>query len=188
MMREIIRCYLAPHVVPTLGYSSYEAWRGLPEVAAEPGRRATDNPVIVGFLSQAATVRVALEASIARALKEHQDIIVDGVHVLPSLMDLDEVREKAVLVSVTLAVTTLNRLCRQLSRRSREQPNRDSTENQQHVEAIWDIQTYMLDQAERNEIPVIVNWSPDETMRLILEQVMDRIVERFPADPDALNG
>ncbi len=188
MMREIIRCYLAPHVVPTLGYSSYDAWRGLPEVAVESGRRATDNPVISGFLSQAATVRVALEATIARALKEHQDIIVDGVHVLPSLMDLDEVREKAVLVPVILAVTTLNRLCRQLSRRSREQPNRDSTAQQEHVEAIWDIQTYMLDQAERNEIPVVVNWSPDETVRLILEQVMDRIAERFPADPDVLNG
>ncbi len=188
MMREIIRCYLAPHVVPTLGYSSYEAWRGLPEMDLQSGRRVTDNPVISGFLSQAATVRVALEATIARALKEHQDIIVDGVHVLPSQMDLDEVREKAVVVSVTLAVTTLKRLGRQLQRRSREQPNRDSTGHQENLEAIWDIQTFMLDQAERSDTPVIVNWNSDETVRLTLEEVMDRITDRFHPDPDVLNG
>ncbi len=186
MMREIIRCYLAPHVVPTLGYSSYEAWRGLPEVELPSGRRSTDNPVIAGFLSQAATVRVALEATIARALKEHQDIIVDGVHVLPSRMDLQEAREKAVVVTVTLAVTTLKRLGRQLHRRSREQPNRDAPVHTKNLEAIWDIQSFMLDQAESSETPVIVNWNPDETARMILEVVMDRIGKRFPADPGAL--
>jgi 2-phosphoglycerate kinase len=187
MMREIIRCYLASHVVPTLSYSSFEAWRGLPEVDLQSKRRVTDNPVIAGFLSQAGTVRVALEATIARALKEHQDIIVDGVHVLPSQMDLDEVREKAVLVPIVLAVTTVKRLGRQLRRRSREQPNRDSSRQQEDLDAIWDIQTYMLDQAERSNTPVIVNWNPDETVRLILEEVMNRISERFPATPSLLD-
>lgn len=188
MMREIIRSYLAPHVVPTLGYSSFDAWRGLPEVDLQTGRRITDNPVIAGFLSQTGTVQVALEATIARALKEHQDIIVDGVHVLPSHLDLTEAREKAVVVAATLAVTTVKRLGRQLQRRSREQPNRDSSSHQENLQAIWDIQAFMLDQAERSDTPVIVNSNPDETAQLILEEVMDRIGERFPADVSALDA
>lgn len=188
MMREIIRCYLAPHVVPALGYSSFEAWRGLPDVELESGRRQTDNPVIAGFLSQAATVRVALEATIDRALKEHRDIIVDGVHVLPSQMNLDEAREHAVVVPVVVAVTTIEKLGQRLRGRSREQPNRNSSRDKEDLEAIWDIQTFMLDQAQRSNVPVFINWNPDETAHQVLEEVMNRISERFPADPAKLQA
>jgi 2-phosphoglycerate kinase len=152
----------------------------------QSGKKATNNTVIAGFLSQAELVRVALEATIARALKEHQDIIVNGVHVLPSHLNLEEARKTAVVVQVTLAVTTLKRLGRQLQRRSREQPNRDSSRHRENLQAIWDIQTFMLDKAELSKTPVIVNWNPDETVRLILEQVMEEITRRFPPDPDAL--
>jgi 2-phosphoglycerate kinase len=186
-MREIIRSYLAPHVVPALGYSSFDAWRGVPDSELQSGRRFTDNPVIAGFLSQAGTVQVAIEATIDRALKEHQDIIVDGVHVLPSHMDLEAVREKAVVVPVVLAVTTIERLARQLHRRSEEQTNRDTSRHQENLQAIWDIQAFMLDQAERSDTPVIVNWNPDETVHRVLEEVMKRIGERFPADPSTFD-
>ncbi len=187
IMREIIRCYLAPHVVPALGFSSFEAWRGLPDAGSQPGRRFTDNPVIAGFLAQASTVQVAVEATIDRALKEQQDIIVDGVHVLPSQLDLEETRKKAVVVPVILAVTTMERLGRQLHNRGREQPDRDSSRHQQNLEAIWDIQTYMLDRAERSDTAVIVNWNADEAVLQVLEEVMKRIGERFPADPAMLD-
>ncbi|MCP5008376.1 MAG: hypothetical protein GY942_00185, partial [Aestuariibacter sp.] len=56
MMREIIKCYLAPHVVPTLGYSSFEAWRGLPAVENSDRKRQTDNPTINGYLAQFSNV------------------------------------------------------------------------------------------------------------------------------------
>ena len=53
MMREIIRCYLVPHVAPTLGYSSFDAWRGLPQV--EGSAASAQDPVIAGFLAQFGT-------------------------------------------------------------------------------------------------------------------------------------
>lgn len=188
MMREIIRCYLAPHIAPALGYSSFEAWRGLPDVELQAGLQQTGNPVIAGFLSQAGTVRVALEATIDRALQEHQDIIIDGVHVLPSQMNLDEARKQAVVVPVVLAVTTIEKLGHRLRGRSREQPNRDSSRHQENLQAIWDIQAFMLDQAQRSDVPVFINWNPDETAHQVLEEVMTRISERFPADPTTLQS
>jgi len=186
MMREIIRCYLAPHVVPTLGYSSVEAWRGLPKVEPMMGGMVTENPVVAGFLSQFGTVKVALEATIARAVKERVDLIVEGVHVLPGSLDLEEARKKAVVVPVMLAVTNAERLALQLKRRSREQPERGDKERRSHLEAIWNLQGYMLDQAERNGVPVIANWRVGETVHRILEEVMTHIGERFPAVPDVL--
>ncbi len=187
MMREIIRCYLAPKVVPTLGYSSFEAWRGLPTTEKRSGAQpGTDNPVIAGFLSQAAAVRIAVEASIARALKEHQDIIIEGVHLMPWQMDLKKIAQHAVVVPVMLAVTTSDQLGGPLQRRGREQPNRRSRRYRENLQAIWDIQTFMLDQAEKHTTSVIVNWHPDETARALLVQVMTQIGERFPPDPATL--
>ena len=142
--------------------------------------------VIAGFLSQFGTVKVALEATIARAVKERVDLVVDGVHVLPGKLDLSEAQKKAVVVPIMLAVTNAERLAHQLRRRGREQPERGDSRRRKHLEAIWNLQSYMLDQAEKDAIPVIANWRVRETVRRILEEVMARICERFPADPSAL--
>lgn len=188
MMREIIRCYLVPHVAPTLGYSSFDAWQGLPEIAHMPRQTMTDNPVVSGFLAQFGTVKVALEATIQRAVKERDDLIVDGVHVLPTLLDLSAVREKAVVVPLVLAVTTIGRLGDQLKRRSREEPDRDSNRHRESLEGIWDLQGFMVDQAEKAGIAVIGNWDLEETVEQVIDEVMWQIVQRFPPDPAVLGG
>ena len=184
LMREIIRCYLVPHVAPTLGYSSFDAWRGLPRV--EGSGKGSQDPVIAGFLAQFGTVRVALEATIARAVKERTDLIVDGVHVLPTHLDLTEIREKAVVVPLILAVSTRARLDEQFQRRSREAPDRDSVRHREMLSEIWTLQNFMVDQAEKADIPVIVNWELDETINQVMDEVMRHIVARFPPDQEAL--
>ena len=174
MMREIIRSYLAPHVVPTLGYSSFDAWRGLPGTKVRDGHRKTDSPVIAGFLAQFSNVKSALEATIARALKERQDMIIDGVHVLPMELDLAKAREEAVVVSVMLAVTTRQQLTNQLSWRSREQPDRGSDRYLEKLDAIWELQSFLLNLADQAHIPVIANWTIEDTVREVLLEVNRR--------------
>jgi 2-phosphoglycerate kinase len=186
MMREIIRCYLVPHVAPTLGFSSFDAWQGLPEIEPVPRQIMTDNPVVSGFLAQFGTVKVALEATVQRAVKERSDLIIDGVHVLPTRLNLDVVRDKAVVVPLMLAVTTIGRLDDQLKRRSREEPDRDSKRHRESLEGIWDLQGFMVDQAEKAGIPVIGNWDLDETVDQVIDEVMRRITQRFPPDPAVL--
>jgi 2-phosphoglycerate kinase len=186
MMREIIRSYLAPHVVPTLGFSSFEAWRGLPGIDALDGQRKTDNPVIAGFLAQQSNVRAALEATIARALQERLDTIVEGVHVLPMELGLDEARATAVVASVTLAVTTRQQLANQLSWRSREQPDRDSSRHLESLDAIWELQSFLLNLSEKEQIPIIANRTIEKTVRDVLLEVNRRISERYPPDPGIL--
>lgn len=186
MMREIIRSYLAPHVVPTLGFSSFDAWRGLPGITAQDGQRKTDNPVIAGFLAQYSNVKSALEATIARALKERHDMIIDGVHVLPMELDLDKAGEAAVVVSVMLAVTTRQQLENQLSWRSREQPDRGSSLYLEKLDAIWGLQSYLLNLADKAHIPIIANWTIEDTVREVLLEVNRRISEHYPPDPGIL--
>ncbi|MEN8130177.1 MAG: hypothetical protein ABFS45_08265, partial [Pseudomonadota bacterium] len=139
MMREIIRCYLAPHVVPTLGYSSFEAWRGLP-APKHIGRRRADNPVIAGFLSQFGNVKLAVEATINRAINENQDLIVDGIHSLPWELDLDEFRKRAIVVPIMLAVMRKKLLAKQLASRVREQVIREPSCHLKNIDDIWELQ------------------------------------------------
>jgi 2-phosphoglycerate kinase len=186
MMREIIRSYLAPHVVPTLGFSSFEAWRGLPGIDTLDGQRKTDNPVISGFLAQQSNVRAALEATIARALQERRDTIVEGVHVLPMELGLDEARATAVVAAVTLAVTTRQQLANQLSWRSREQPDRGSSRHLESLDAIWALQSFLLNLSEKEQIPIIANRAIENTVRDVLLEVNNRISERYPPDPGIL--
>jgi 2-phosphoglycerate kinase len=186
MMREIIRSYLAPHVVPTLGFSSFDAWRGLPGIKTQQGQRKTDNPVIAGFLAQYANIRAALEATVARAIKERHDIIVDGVHVMPMELDLARASEVAVVVPVMLAVTTQQQLANQLTWRSREQPDRGSSRYLEKLDAIWELQSFLLNLADDARIPIIANWTIEDTVRDITLEVNQRISERYPPDTGIL--
>lgn len=118
-MREIIRSYLPAEVVPTLMYSSFEAWRGLP-FPRDAQSAELENPVITGFLSQLNTLGPALRATVARSLKEERDVILEGVHVVPNHMDLKEAIEQAVTVPMMLATTKKESLRQHLKSRGRE--------------------------------------------------------------------
>jgi 2-phosphoglycerate kinase len=186
MMREIIRNYLAPHVVPTLAYSSFEAWRGLPAAALAGGQRKTDDPLIAGYMNQYTNIEMALQATIARAVKERHDIIIEGVHVLPAELDLDNTGKQAVVVPVMLAVTNRQRLADQLCWRSREQPDRASSRYMEQLDAIWDLQSFLLNRADEANIRIIANWVVEDTVRDILQEVNLRVSERYPPDPKIL--
>lgn len=187
MMREIIKCYLAPQVAPTLRYSSFEAWQGLPAEEIPERGQETDRPTIAGFLDQFDKVRSALEATIARAVKERHDIIIDGVHVLPDKLDLAEARQNAVVVPVMLAVTTRQQLRNQFTWRGREQPDRGSSRYLKQLDAIWELQTFLLNLADNAKVPVIANWTIENTVRDIMQHVTRRIRERHPPNPEILD-
>ncbi len=186
MMRQIIRSYLAPHVAPTLAYSSFEAWRGLSAAEPAPSKGGLKNPVVAGFMAQFATIKVALEATIERAVKERHDLIIDGVHVIPTELDLAEASQKAIIIPILLVVTTREKLARQLVVRSRDQPERGASRYLRHLNDIWELQTYLLKLADKAGIPEIANWDIEDTLGQILNEVNRKISERYPPDPHAL--
>jgi len=182
MLREIVRCYLAPEEVPTLAYSSFEAWKGLPSEQEFPELGPDVSPVIAGFHSQFNIVRVGLEATLARAVKERHDLIIDGIHVLPTELELEAVKRNAVVVPVVLVVATREILASRLTDRGHEQPGRASSRYLEHLGEIWELQSYLVDMADKGEVEMIFNWDVEETVTEILERITRRICERFPPD------
>ena len=183
MMREIIRSYLSPQMVPTLKYSSFEAWRGLPGSADGTGP-GLENRVITGFLSQFAAMKLALEATISRSIEEKQHLILEGVHVVPTELNLQTREREAVIIPVMLASMNKELLHKQLMRRSREKKHQ-SSRYQENIDDIWGLQSWLLDEADKAGITIIENWSLEDTVRATLDLVIDVLMVRFPPDPDA---
>lgn len=183
MMREIIRSYLSPQMVPTLGYSSFEAWRGLPGAVGGAGP-TIENPVITGFLSQFAAMKLALEATISRAIEERHHLILEGVHVVPTEMDLDVKNAEAVVVPIMLASMKKELLRKQFKHRGREENGRLTSRYLEHLEDIWELQSWLLDEADKAGIPIIENWNVEDTVRAVLDLVIGELMKSFPPQPN----
>jgi 2-phosphoglycerate kinase len=179
MMREIVRCYLPRKKIATLNYSSFEAWRGLTGEAG-PTRDIDPNQVIQGFVAQFDAVRHGLAATIQRAVKETQDLIVDGVHVVPARLDLDVVSDRAILVPLILVVPNKKTLSERLKRRAGEQTERPSSRYLEGLDQIWALQSFLVAEAEGCNVPLIVNSDVEEALRQILMEISIQVSQQFP--------
>jgi len=184
MMREIIRSYLSPQMVPTLGYSSFEAWRGLPGPVDEI-REAIENPVVTGFLSQFAAMKLALEATIDRAIEERHHLILEGVHVVPTELKLEVKASEAIVIPIMLASMKKELLHKQLKRRGREKNRRQASNYLGSLDDIWDLQSWLLDEADNAGIPIIENWYIEDTVRTALDLVIGELMKHFPPQSNA---
>jgi 2-phosphoglycerate kinase len=179
IMREIIRSMLPPHLYPTLAYSSFEAWRGLPTVEGTPptpdGGRVLD-----GFLNQFAAIKVAEEATLRRALVERQNLILEGIHVLPGRLRLGRASKQALVVPMTLAKVGRKKLRRQLEFRAEREPGRAAERYLALFDEICAIQTFLLDEADRENTLILANDDIDETVAEAMEMITALVKERFP--------
>ena len=183
MMREIIRSYLSPQMVPTLKFTSYEAWRGLPG-SSDGGGTAIENPVVNGFLSQFSAMKLALKATIERAIEDRHHLILEGVHVVPTELDLEVKTGEAIVIPIMLASMKKELLRKQLSRRGREKNRHQETHSLENLDSIWDLQSWLLDEAEKAGVPVIENWYIEDTVRAVLDHVICTLMKHFPAQAD----
>ena len=182
MIREIIRAYLAPPLVPLLQYSSFEAWKAIPKADTKRRFFKKGPPVVEGFLSQLSVIKPALESSIDRALREHNHLIIEGVHVLTTEIDLTVTQNKAIIVPVMLASTSKSALKKQITRRSKEQDKRPASRYIENIDHIWALQSYLLKTADNAEITILTNNNIKNTVSNVINFISDSITERFNAD------
>ena len=70
---------------------------------------------------------------------------------------------------------------------AREQPDRGSSRYLEQLDAIWDVQSFLLNLADKAQVPIIANWRIEHTVRDIVQQVTRQIKERYPPDPGILD-
>jgi 2-phosphoglycerate kinase len=175
-IRQIMRLMLSPELVPAIHASSYDAHQMIGRTGFE------EDPVVEGFLAQAAIVAVGVRAMLDRAVAENTSMILDGVSIVPGMLDLEKYRETAHVIFLVVATLDVGAFRARFERRARES-RRPPHRYLEHIDAILRIQDHFLELAERHAIPIVDNESIDASVLSILKHVCEtlRQVEGFDA-------
>jgi len=175
-IRQIMRITLSPELVPALHASSYDAYKRLP-----PGSGAVD-PVIEGFHAQAKTVAVGIRASLDRAIAENSSLIVDGVSVVPGLLQTDAWADLAYVIFLVVGTLDEEALRNRFAARAIGAQERAAHRYLENFEAICKIQEHFLELAERYDVPIVDNSSFDRSVLLVIRHVTDTLRKRGDFD------
>jgi 2-phosphoglycerate kinase len=171
-IRQIMRLVLSRELLPALHGSSYDAYRLL-------GREALgDDPVIDGFRAQTTTVAVGLRASMDRAVAENASTVLDGVSIVPGLVDLGAYAEIAHVVFLVVACLDEGAFAKRFEARALGQKRRGKHRYLENLDAILKIQDYFLDIAERYDVPIVDNVSFDRSVLFIIRHVTETLRKR----------
>ncbi len=182
MLREVMRVMVPKRLLPVLHTSSFAAWHAVPR--AELCGELTDDLLADGFRTQADLISVACEAVMQRAVSERVSLIVEGVHVQPSLVDSVPDDSDALVVPIMLAVLNANTLRARIRGRGLKTPARRSTRYLEAFDEIWRLQSYLLSEADRAGIPIVPNNDVDQVFVEIMRVILDRLSVGFSGTPD----
>lgn len=185
MLREVMRMLIPERLLPTLHTSSFKAWQRLPGHADD---EATAELIIMGYNHQTELVSVPCEAVIQRALRERVSLILEGIHVSLSLLERLNGNQEAVIVPIMLAVLKQDQLKQRLQGRGIMAPERESSRYLSHFEQIWELQSYLLSEADRGGMDIITNENKGSTTEWVMHAISKVLAKNFHASVDDIFG
>jgi 2-phosphoglycerate kinase len=171
-VRAVVRSILEPSLLPTLHESSFSAAKMLRS-------NLTGNQLLFAYEEQARIVQHATFALVRRSLKENQQLVVNGVHIVPGLV---EIAEPMPLFTYILTVADAGAHRGRFIQRFLE-GDRKPTEYLQRIEAIRELDGYIVEQCHRHHVPVIVSTTFDQTVLDVLDAVCADLEKRFDTYP-----
>jgi 2-phosphoglycerate kinase len=168
-VRQTIRAFFSEDFMPTIHYSSFEAWKGL----REPDQAS--DPLVAGFLEQTRHVMVGIRASIERALEEGWSMVLEGIHVVPGMLPPIE---RALVVQCVLTIENPEAhgdhfLIREVT----TEGIRRQEKYLGHMNDIRRIQEHLVGRASRLGVPVIENSRFEKTIAGVMELVLTHAEE-----------
>ncbi len=168
-IRQVMRIMLSPELAPAIHASSYDAWQAL------PGLAAADDPVIEGFRAQAATVSVGVRAMVERSIAENSHMILDGVSIVPGLIDPGRYARDAHVVFLAVATLDSDAYRVRFEQRARAASQRPPHRYLGNLDAILRIQDHLLELADQHGVPIVDNVRLDDSVLSILRHVIETL-------------
>lgn len=185
MLREVMRMMMPEQLVPVLHTSSFTAWTALPG-KPEAIQDVPETLLINGYRSQADLLAVAIDAVIQRTLREQASLIVEGVHIHPAFIEKLETSDDAIVIPVMLGVLKRKQLQRRISGRGSDVPQRRANRYLKHFDEIWRLQSYLLSEADRANIQIVVNSNRDKVFREIMLTTIETLAKDFNNTPQVV--
>ena len=186
MLREVMRMMMPERLLPILHTSSFSAWKALPIQDVQD--RDRDQLVADGYRSQATLLAVPCEAVLQRAREESVPVILEGVHTHPELLERLPDHEDAITVHVTLAVLKAKALKSRLRGRGEDVPQRRARRYLDRFDDIWSLQSFLLSEADRCDVPIITNHDMEKAVQQVIQQVIYELSRHFSSTPRDIFG
>jgi 2-phosphoglycerate kinase len=177
-VREVMRSLFSERIMPALHTSSFEAHIAI----RGPVPRSAD-PVIIGFEEQVRAVSVAVEALIERSVLEGTDLIIEGAHLVPGFIESPPWAppwdEKAVVVPMVITVDDEDVHRSHFFLRATDSAQRNVERYLTAFDDIRKVQKYIRSAAQQRGAPVISSYGLDVTLAAVIDQIVERVVERM---------
>jgi len=167
-IRQILRLTLTKDLVPAIHASSFEAD---PHRVYAPGV----DSVLSGFHAQASVVSAGVRAMLDRAVEENTSLILDGVSLVPGLIDLEPYRDTAHVIFLVVARLDEEAFRSHFVSREANQKRRTARRYVAHFDQILRIQENFLELADRFEVPIVDNVTIDGSVLLVIRHVLETL-------------
>jgi 2-phosphoglycerate kinase len=169
-IRQVMRLMISQDLMPTLHKSSYAAWETFSQASVEGS-----DALIPAFHEQANRVCVGVRATIERALAEGASLVIDGVHLLPEVLDLKPYKDQAVFVSANLYISDVKLYRERFKQRGKQAASRPKHRYLKYMKEIQKLQSHILEMGEANKVPAIENTDFDETVQSLSLHIIDTL-------------
>jgi 2-phosphoglycerate kinase len=171
-VRAVIRSVLNPELLPALSQSSFSA-------AKMMRSNLSGNRLLFAFEEQARIVQHGTVALARRSVKEGQQVMINGVHIVPGLQPIDPA---VPLFTYVLTVGTAQEHKGRFIKRFLE-GDRKPTEYLQRMDAIRELDEYIVEQCQRHGVDVIVATDFDGTVLATMDAICSDLEARFDTYP-----
>ena len=161
-IRAVIRGIIGKEYAPALHSSSYDAYKHLRN---KNNYESYDELVSTGFDEHAASVIPGLEKVIQRAITDYDDIIIEGVHLVPGLINMEQFQDFANIYFFVLSSDEESHKERFVKRAVQIHRGGKQLDFFRENRIIHD---HLLKQAENNGVHIIKAEAIDKTLDKIL--------------------
>ena len=161
-IRAVVRGIIGKEYAPSLHSSSYDAYKNLRN---KNRYTSYDDLVSAGFDDHAAYVIPALEKIIQRAITDYDDIIIEGVHLVPGLIDTEQFKDHANIYFFILSSDEESHKERFVKRAVQIHRGGKQLDFFKENRIIHD---HLINQARANDVHIIHSESIEKTMDQIL--------------------
>jgi len=161
-IRQTMRAFFSRDFMPSVHYSSFEARVG-----------ETDMPeqMLQGFLDQTRNVLVGVQAALDRALHEGWSMVIEGVHLVPGMV---EPIEGPVVIQCVVAIADEGEHLDHFQIRDRATGGvRPLEKYVEHFADIRALQDYIVERARRSAVPVVDRPTVESAVGEVIGLVLD---------------
>ena len=172
-IREIVRGIIGSDYAPALHSSSYNAYSTLRDKSNYESR---DKLIEAGFEEHASFVIPAIENVIKRSIKDNDSIVIEGVHLVPGLIDIEQFADNA---KVFFFILTIDREEHQKRFIKRAIEIKRGGKQLDYFEENRVINDDLIRKANKLNIPVIDNQDMNNAVNKIMQYIHEVKKEVF---------